>query len=110
MVAILTQAQQMSETPLDEIGTEQWAAQADIIGDFVVEAMSPAAMALTGEDSARDVTAVARSFQHRLGALVACFSAAYVRLAHLHDNGENTVSSGDVLRELALNFQPNDRA
>ncbi|MFF8931565.1 hypothetical protein ACF1AO_30350 [Streptomyces longwoodensis] len=108
VVAILTQAKQMSEASTAEIGGEQYRAQAQIVGEFVVEAMSTGIIALDGIDP--QAVSAARSFQYRLGALVACFSAAYVHLALHYDSSAADLSSGDVLRQLALEMRSKDSA
>ncbi|MFJ4483795.1 hypothetical protein ACIP3D_15755 [Streptomyces longwoodensis] len=110
VVAILTQATEMAAAPVDEIGGERYAAQAELVAEFVVEAMRPGTVAPAGTSPQAVAAAVAASFQDRLGALVACFSAAYASLAHHHDNGDTGTSSADVLRRLALEIESNDRA
>ncbi|MFI6685090.1 hypothetical protein [Streptomyces sp. NPDC050485] len=47
-------------------------------------------------------TLVAREVGGAISQLVAAFSLAYVALAHVHDSGEQDVSSADVLQDLAL--------
>ncbi|NKQ28426.1 hypothetical protein [Streptomyces galbus] len=110
VVAILTQATEMAAAGVDEIGGERYAARAELVAEFVVEAMRAGTVAPAGADPRAVATAVAAAFQERLGALVACFSAAYVSLARHHDSGDTGVSSADVLRRLALAVESNDPA
>ncbi|MFB7867829.1 hypothetical protein [Streptomyces sp. NPDC056069] len=89
------------------------APQAHLLDELMREALQvqllvPSSVA-SAEVAERIATMASRALQPRIVQMVVSFAAAFDRLATAHDEGRIDVSSTDVLRQLALDWEMADR-
>lgn len=108
VVAILTQAKEMSDAWEEDIDREDLSEQQELTGELIADALRLDGLIVTDPSPQAVADAVMQAIQPRVGSLVAHFIAAFMRLAHHHDTGDVDVSSVDVLRRLALEWELDD--
>jgi hypothetical protein len=110
VVAILTQAQKMSDAWGEDLDRDDLAQDQDLAGQLIAEVLQLDGIAVTDPNPQAVADAVMQAVQPRVASLVAHLIAAFMRLAHHHDEGDTDISSTDVLRRLALEWEMGEEA
>ncbi|MEV8033868.1 hypothetical protein [Streptomyces sp. NPDC086182] len=110
VVALLTQAQEMTEAWEEDVDRDDLSPQAALAGELIAEVLVLDGITVKDPSPQAVADVVMSAIQPRVGQLVACLMAAYVRLAYHHDGGDADISSKDVLRRMALEWELDDES
>lgn len=105
VVAILTQAREMSDAWEEDADRDDLDEQQQLTGELIAEVLQLDGLAVTDPSPQAVADAVMQAIQPRVGSLVAHLTAAFMRLAYHHDKGDTDISSTEVLRRLALEWE-----
>lgn len=108
VVAILTQAKEMSEAWEEDIDREDLSPQAELVGQLIKETLDFDSITITSSDPQAVADTVAKAMTSRVGLLTSCLIAAFCRIAYHHDGGDADISSAEMLQRLALEWEIGD--
>ncbi|MEU1071954.1 MULTISPECIES: hypothetical protein [unclassified Streptomyces] len=105
VVAILTQAKDMSDALDEDRDREDLNPESEMVGQLIAETLDFDAITVTDTDPQAVADTVAKAMTSRVGLLTSCLIAAFCRLADHHDVGDTGISSAEVLQRLALEWE-----
>lgn len=108
VVAILTQAGEMAKAWEEGIDRGDLGEEQEIAGELIAEVLRLDKVVVTDPSPQAVADAVMQAIQPRVGLLAGCFIAAFTRLAFHHDGGDADISSADMLRRVALEWELDD--
>lgn len=104
VVGILTQAREVSNLLVEDVDREDLSPDELAIGDLLSEA-TRVQVEVPGDAAPQEVVdALLASLGPTINQLAGCFIVAFLRLAEVHDSGRTDITSTDILRKLALDW------
>ncbi|MEU7240353.1 hypothetical protein [Streptomyces sparsogenes] len=104
VVGILTEAREVSDRLVEDVDREDLSPDGLAMGELLSEA-TRIQIEVPGDASPQEVVdALLVAVGPTINQLAGCFTAAFLRLAEVHDSGRTDVTSADVLRKLALDW------
>lgn len=105
VVGILTQTLDSHRRLSEDPDREDIDAEAGIVGELAKE-LTSGQLTIDGDASPQEVAdAVMETLEPTLYRTIATFAWAFAELASVHDDGHPVVSSGEVLRQIALRHE-----
>ena len=108
VIAILTHAADVAEALEEDVERDDLGEQGQLAGELVLEMFEFGSLAVTDPSPQAVADAVVAELQPRIGMMVGCFVAAFSRLAFHHVGGDTEISSTDMLRRMALEWELDD--
>lgn len=108
VVGVLTQAGEVTALLKEDIDRDDLRGPHLVMGELIAEVLHVQAE-MHGSVTPQDVAnKLMELIEPRVAQLTGCFVAAFLRLAEYHEAGRTDVSSADVLRKLALEWEAPD--